>query len=117
MPWRCWGGIFDWDNALQRLDELNALSEDPELWNDSDKAQKIMRERNRLDSQITKVREIEQSGQSPELGGVTTEITVMFMDVRGFTTLSETLSSQPQTLTRIINIILDAKIFMQLPNL
>ena len=29
------------------------------------------------------------------------------MDVRGFTTLSETLSGQPQTLTRIINIILD----------
>ena len=55
----------------------------------------------------TMVREIEQSGQSPELGGVTTEISVMFMDVRGFTTLSETLSQQPQTLTRIINIILD----------
>ena len=31
----------------------------------------------------------------------------MFMDVRGFTTLSETLSDQPQTLTKIINIILD----------
>ncbi|MGC6529457.1 MAG: CHASE2 domain-containing protein [Candidatus Puniceispirillaceae bacterium] len=55
----------------------------------------------------TMVREIEQSGQSPELGGVTTEISVMFMDVRGFTTLSETLSDQPQTLTKIINIILD----------
>ena len=55
----------------------------------------------------TMVREIEQSGQSPELGGVTTDISVMFMDVRGFTTLSETLSGQPQTLTRIINIILD----------
>ena len=53
------------------------------------------------------VKEIEQSGQSPELGGVTTPISVMFMDVRGFTTLSETLSSQPQTLTKIINIILD----------
>ena len=55
----------------------------------------------------TMVREIEQSGQSPELGGITTEISVMFMDVRGFTTLSETLSKQPQTLTKIINIILD----------
>ena len=55
----------------------------------------------------TMVREIEQSGQSPELGGITTDITVMFMDVRGFTTLSETLSDQPQTLTKIINIILD----------
>ena len=55
----------------------------------------------------TMVREIEQSGQSPELGGVTTDISVMFMDVRGFTTLSETLSTKPQTLTKIINIILD----------
>ncbi|MGC6518183.1 MAG: CHASE2 domain-containing protein [Candidatus Puniceispirillaceae bacterium] len=55
----------------------------------------------------TMVKEIEQSGQSPELGGVTTDISVMFMDVRGFTTLSETLSKQPQTLTKIINIILD----------
>ena len=55
----------------------------------------------------TMVREIEQSGNSPELGGITTQISVMFMDVRGFTTLSETLSKQPQTLTKIINIILD----------
>ena len=53
------------------------------------------------------VKSIEQSGQSPELGGITTDISVMFMDVRGFTTLSETLSDKPQTLTTIINLILD----------
>ena len=53
------------------------------------------------------VKTIEQSGQSPELGGITTDISVMFMDVRGFTTLSETLSDKPQTLTTIINLILD----------
>jgi len=46
---------------LHRLEELNALSEDPELWNDSDKAQKIMRERTRLDTQITEIIDIEQS--------------------------------------------------------
>jgi len=46
---------------LHRLEELNALSEDPDLWNDSDKAQKIMRERTRLDAQISEVKEIEQS--------------------------------------------------------
>ncbi len=40
---------------------MNALSEDPDLWNDSDKAQKIMRERNRLDDQISSVRELEQT--------------------------------------------------------
>jgi len=53
------------------------------------------------------VRTIEQSGSAPELGGVTTDISVMFMDVRGFTTLSESLSASPQVLTRLINIILD----------
>ena len=53
------------------------------------------------------VRTIETSGAAPELGGITTDISVMFMDVRGFTTLSESLSSQPQTLTKVINIILD----------
>lgn len=53
------------------------------------------------------VRTIEQSGSAPELGGVTTDISVMFMDVRGFTTLSESLAASPQVLTRLINIILD----------
>ena len=53
------------------------------------------------------VRSIEQSGSAPELGGVTTDISVMFMDVRGFTTLSESLAASPQVLTRLINIILD----------
>lgn len=43
------------------MNELNALSEDPDLWNDSDKAQKIMRERTYLDSQIEGVRNLETS--------------------------------------------------------
>ncbi|MGN7501872.1 MAG: peptide chain release factor 2 [Alphaproteobacteria bacterium] len=51
---------FDWDVALLRLEELNALIEDPELWNDSEKAQKIMRERTRLDKQIGDVKSITQ---------------------------------------------------------
>ena len=53
------------------------------------------------------VRTIEQSGSVPELGGVTTEVSVMFMDVRGFTSLSESMAANPQALTRLINIILD----------
>jgi len=35
-----------------RLEELNALSEDPELWNNATKAQALMKERTRLDGQI-----------------------------------------------------------------
>ncbi len=53
------------------------------------------------------VKQIEQSGVTPELGGATTDISVMFFDVRGFTTLSEKMADKPQELTRIINLILD----------
>ncbi|MDQ7079895.1 MAG: peptide chain release factor 2 [Paracoccaceae bacterium] len=39
---------MDWDTAQHRLEEFNALSEDPDLWNDPEKAQKLMRERQAL---------------------------------------------------------------------
>ncbi len=41
------------------MDELNTLTEDPNLWNDSQKAQKIMRERTQLDQAIRGYRELE----------------------------------------------------------
>ncbi|MEM6832181.1 MAG: peptide chain release factor 2 [Pseudomonadota bacterium] len=44
---------LDWDAAVDRLDELNALAEDPNLWNDPQKAQGLMRERTRLDDSIS----------------------------------------------------------------
>ncbi|MCC6598952.1 MAG: peptide chain release factor 2 [Alphaproteobacteria bacterium] len=52
---------LDWENALSRLQELNAVSEDPELWNDAEKAQKIMRERTQLHDQIESIYAIERS--------------------------------------------------------
>lgn len=42
-----------------RLDELNALAEDPDLWNDPANAQKLMRERTKLDDAIKAVGSIE----------------------------------------------------------
>ncbi|PCJ95585.1 MAG: peptide chain release factor 2 [Hyphomicrobiales bacterium] len=53
--------MFDWDNAQHRLAELNALVEDPDLWNDSAKAQQIMRERQKLDEQISGIKSIENA--------------------------------------------------------
>ena len=38
---------------------MNALSEDPKLWDNPDRAQKIMRERTKLDGQIAGVRKLE----------------------------------------------------------
>ncbi len=39
---------MDWGTAEHRLEEFNALSEDPDLWNDPARAQKLMRERQGL---------------------------------------------------------------------
>ena len=44
---------------MRRLDELNARAEDPSLWNDSTAAQKLMRERQKLDGAISSVRQME----------------------------------------------------------
>ncbi|AZV39233.1 peptide chain release factor 2 [Komagataeibacter xylinus] len=50
---------LDWDVAIDRLAELNNRAEDPDLWNDSDAAQKLMRERTMLASQIEGVQRLE----------------------------------------------------------
>ena len=36
---------LDWDTAQHRLEEFNAMAEDPNLWDDPERAQKLMRER------------------------------------------------------------------------
>lgn len=48
-----------WDTAEHRLEEFNAMSEDPELWNDPAKAQKLMRERQQLSDSIDQCKVIE----------------------------------------------------------
>ncbi len=53
------GGIFDWDQSLERISELNALAEDPNLWNNPENAQKLMRERTRLTNAIDGYRALE----------------------------------------------------------
>ncbi|MFT8720802.1 peptide chain release factor 2 [Acetobacter sp.] len=50
---------LDWDVAQGRLAELNNRVEDPDLWNDTEGAQKIMRERTLLANQIEGVQNLE----------------------------------------------------------
>ncbi|WP_323989193.1 peptide chain release factor 2 [Nguyenibacter sp. L1] len=50
---------LDWDVALGRLAELNNRAEDPDLWNDPDAAQKLMRERTLLAGQVEGVQRLE----------------------------------------------------------
>ncbi len=39
---------MNWDTAPHRLEEFNAMAEDPALWNDPERAQKLMRDRQML---------------------------------------------------------------------
>ncbi len=72
---------LDWDNALVRLDELNAQAEDPQLWNDAALAQTVMRERTNLESATTTVfaieRELQDSLELIELGEMEGDQTVV----------------------------------------
>jgi len=49
-----------WDTAEHRLEEFNALSEDPDLWNDPARAQKLMRERQQLSDAIDRYKSLAQ---------------------------------------------------------
>ena len=56
----CSGGVFDWEPALRKLDELNARVEDPTLWDDSTAAQALMRERTSLATRVGAVQALER---------------------------------------------------------
>lgn len=46
------GGIFDIDTKIERLEEVNLELENPELWNDPERATKISKEKAQLDGVI-----------------------------------------------------------------
>ena len=56
----CSGGVFDWEPALRKLDELNARVEDPTLWDKPEEAQAVSRERSRLSAQVEGVQSLER---------------------------------------------------------
>jgi len=47
------GGIFDFENKQQRLEEVSQLLEDPNIWNDSERSQKLGKERRELESVVS----------------------------------------------------------------
>ncbi|PRD42042.1 peptide chain release factor 2 [Phyllobacterium phragmitis] len=52
---------LDWDQSLKRLGYLNQQAEDPNLWNDAQEAQKLMRERQQLEDSIAEIHRLMQS--------------------------------------------------------
>ena len=51
---------MDWDTAHHRMEEFDAMSEDPNLWDDPERAQKLMRERQSLADAISSFEELSQ---------------------------------------------------------
>ena len=50
-----------WEDAKKRLSEFNQKVEDPNLWNNPEKAQKIMKERQEIEGAIKQIKEVENS--------------------------------------------------------
>ncbi len=63
---------MDWETAEHRLEEFNAMTEDPNLWNDPARAQKLMRERQVLVDAVARYKgmalELSDSVELIELG-------------------------------------------------
>lgn len=53
------GGIFDFENKQQRLEEVSQLLEDPSIWNDNDRSQKLGKERRELEGVVKSLVEID----------------------------------------------------------
>ncbi|WP_181703686.1 peptide chain release factor 2 [Chthonobacter albigriseus] len=72
---------LDWDKSQQRMAELNGFVEDPSLWNDPERAQKIMRERTDLESRINGYlrleRDLKDNVELIELGEMEDDQTVV----------------------------------------
>lgn len=60
MPY---GGIFDFETKSQRLEEVNGLLEDPKIWDDAQKAQKLGKEKRELELVVSTLNSVEQSIQ------------------------------------------------------
>ncbi len=54
-------GVFEPEKLSERLVELSKKSEDPELWNDNQKAQKILKEKSVIEDQLNQFLTIEKT--------------------------------------------------------
>lgn len=60
------GGIFDFEGKSQRLEEVNGLLEDPNVWNDSEKAQKLGKEKRSLETVVLSLTQVEKNLQDSQ---------------------------------------------------
>ena len=56
-----YGGIFDFETKHQRLSEVSQLLEDPTIWNDNERSQKLGKEKRELEFIVNSLVQIENS--------------------------------------------------------
>lgn len=62
----CLGGIFDFDVKVERLEEVNAELEQPDVWNTPEKAQALGKERVSLELVVNTIKALEQGIEDVE---------------------------------------------------
>jgi peptide chain release factor 2 len=60
------GGIFDFDLKQERLEEVNRELENPDVWNDPERAQALGKEKVALESVVETILELEQGSEDVE---------------------------------------------------
>ena len=58
--WLRLGGIFDFDAKQERLEEVTKELEQPDVWNDQERAQALGQERAKLEAVVNTILELEQ---------------------------------------------------------
>ena len=61
-----WGGTFDYDARKERLEEVNAELEQPEVWNEPERAQALGKERASLEAIVETIDQLDQGGEDVE---------------------------------------------------
>ena len=96
------GGFFDYDAKVERLEEVNRELENPDVWNDSGRAQALGRERSLLAKTVDGIRELNEglAGASELLDMVEMEddqdtANAISEDVESYARGGDTIEFQP----------------------
>ena len=65
--WKRLGGIFDFDAKQERLEEVTKELEQPDVWNDQERAQALGQERAKLEAVVNTILELEQGDVSMQI--------------------------------------------------
>lgn len=61
-----WGGTFDYDAKQERLEEVNAELEQPDVWNEPERAQALGKERASLEAVVETIDQLDQGVEDVE---------------------------------------------------